>query len=285
MSDIIRRSFAEPDSREEITLGVVELVRLGSIIMGRETLHPGWRWSVHTRPIVGTERCEFHHVGLQLSGRSMYESRDGTQVEIGPGEVYDIAPGHDSWVIGDEPAVNIDFQGVAGWGLPPAPGERVLTTLLFTDIVDSTRSAERMGDRRWTTLLSQHTEDVGHLLAAHGGREVKSTGDGFLATFDGPAAAVRCALAIARSAHRLGLAVRAGVHTGEVERAGDDLRGVAVHLAARVMDAADPGEVLVTATTRDLVAGTELEFTEKGSFELKGISGSRILFALSTDSD
>lgn len=283
MKDIIRKSFAEPDSREEITLGVVELVRFGSIVIGRETLYPGWRWSVHTRPIVGTERCEFHHVGLQLSGRSMYESRDGTQIEIGPGEVYDIAPGHDSWVVGDEPSVNVDFQGVAGWGLPAAPGQRVLTTVLFTDIVESTAAAERMGDRRWTALLGQHVEDVGHLLAAHGGRAVKSTGDGYLATFERPAAAVECAAAISGSAHRLGLSVRAGVHTGEVELAGDDLRGVAVHLAARVMEAADPGEVLVSSTTRDLVAGTELAFVEKGTFELKGITGARTLFRLTAE--
>jgi class 3 adenylate cyclase len=283
MPDVVTKKFSEADTREDVTLGLVEIIRLGSITVGRETLYPGWRWSTHIKPIVGTELCEYHHVGIQISGRWICQGRDGIAVEIGPGEVYDIAPGHDSWVVGDEPCVNIDFQGVAGWGLPPAPGERVLTTLLFTDIVDSTKSAERMGDRRWATLLSQHTEDVGHQLIAHGGREVKSTGDGFLATFDGPAAAVRCAVAIGRSAHRLGLAVRAGVHTGEVERAGDDLRGVAVHLAARVMQAADPGEVLVTAAVRDLVAGTELAFTEKGSFELKGISGARTLFRVSSN--
>jgi len=283
MSDVVTKKFAEPDSREEVTLGLVEIVRLGSITVGRETLYPGWRWSTHTRPIVGTELCEYHHVGIQISGRWICRGRDGIEVEIGPGEVYDIAPGHDSWVVGDEPCVNIDFQGVAGWGLPPAPGERVLTTILFTDIVDSTTAAERMGDRRWATLLMQHSEDVGHLLTAHGGRQVKSTGDGFLATFEAPAGAVRCAVAIARSAHRLGLAIRAGVHTGEVERTGDDLRGVAVHLASRVMDVAGPGEVIVTATTRELVAGTELVFVEKGSFELKGISGPRTLFRVSTD--
>jgi class 3 adenylate cyclase len=280
VSEVIKKNFDSPDARDEVPLGLVELVTIGSINVGRETLHPGWRWSTHVRPIVGTERCEFHHVGIQLSGRWIVEMRDGMQTEIAPGDVYDIPPGHDSWVIGDEPAVNVDFQGVAGWALPPAPGQRLLTTVLFTDIADSTAVAERMGDRRWAMLLAQHTEDVRVLLSTHHGREVKNTGDGFLATFDRPAAAVQAAAAIAGSAGRLGLGVRAGVHTGEVELVGDDLRGVAVHLAARVMEHAHPGEVLVSATTRELLSGTELGFAEKGTFELKGITGARTLYSL-----
>ena len=175
-----------------------------------------------------------------------------------------MAPGHDAWVIGEEPSVSIDFQGIAGWARADDDGERVLTTVLFTDIVASTAEAERIGDRSWARLLEQHVEDVRHQLAASRGREVKSTGDGFLATFDRPAAAVRCAAAIIESAGRLGLAIRAGVHTGEVQLAGDDLRGVAVHLAARIMDAAGPGEVLVSSTTHDLVSGTGLAFTDEG---------------------
>lgn len=280
MSEVIKKNFDSPDARDEVPLGLVELVTIGSINVGRETLHPGWRWSTHVRPIVGTERCEFHHIGIQLSGRWIVETRDGMQTEIAPGDVYDIPPGHDSWVIGDEPAVNVDFQGVAGWALPPAPGQRQLATVLFTDIADSTSVAERMGDRRWAMLLAQHTEDVRVLLITHHGREVKNTGDGFLATFDRPAAAVQAAAAITQSAHRLGLGVRAGVHTGEVELAGDDLRGVAVHLAARVMERAHPGEVLVSATTRELVSGTDLGFAERGTFELKGITGARTLYSL-----
>ena len=280
MSDIVVKRFDEPDEKVTFELGYAEVVTVGTLTVGREFEEPGWRWSTHVRPIAGTDRCEFHHVGIQISGRWMCESRDGTQVEIGPGEVYDVAPGHDAWVIGEEPSVSIDFQGIAGWARADDGGERVLTTLLFTDIVASTAAAERMGDRRWTRLLEQHVEDVRGQLSAHRGHEVKSTGDGFLATFDRPAAAVRCAAAIAESAGRIGLAIRAGVHTGEVELAGDDLRGVAVHLASRVMDAAEPGEVLVSSTTRELVAGTELAFTEKGSFDLKGISGARTLYRL-----
>ncbi len=282
MEDVVR-NFDEPDSREEIPFGVFDEIILGAISVGRETLQPGWRWSTHVKPIVGTDRCEFRHVGVQISGRWVAESRNGTRTAIGPGDVYDIAPGHDSWVVGDEPAVGVDFQGVAGWALPRAAVARVLTTVLFTDIVDSTVAAERMGDRRWTRLLEQHSEDVHQTLAAHAGRAVKSTGDGFLATFDRPAAAVRCAAAIVESAARLGLAIRAGIHTGEVELADDDLRGVVVHLAARVMAVAESGEVLVSSTTRDLVAGSDLTFAEKGSYDLKGITGARTLYALSSD--
>ena len=280
MADIISKNFDEAESRDEIELGTVELVTLGSIAVGRETLQPGWRWSVHVQPIVGTERCEFHHVGVQISGRCVFQDREGGEVEIGPWDVYDVPPGHDAWVVGDTPSVQVDFVGVTGWATPLAAGRRILTSVLFTDIADSTAMAGRVGDRRWAALMGQHAEDVRIQLAAHGGHEVKATGDGFLATFDRPAAAVEAAAAITGSAHRLGLGVRAGVHTGEVEITGDDLRGVAVHLAARVMDRADPGEVLVSATTRDLLSGTDLVFGEKGTYDLKGITGARTLYAL-----
>jgi class 3 adenylate cyclase len=276
----LHKSFDDPDQRDEVPLGLVETVSIGSITMGRETLQPGWRWSTHVKPIVGTERCEFHHVGIQVSGRQGFEDRDGGQIVVGPGEAYDVAPGHDSWVASDEPSVSIDFVGVVGWGLPAAPGQRVLKTILFTDIANSTEAAQRMGDRRWGVLMTQHGEDVRMTLAARHGHEVKMTGDGFLAVFDRPADAVEAARAITQSAERLGFGVRAGVHTGEVEQIGEDLLGVAVHLAARVMAAAGPGEVMVSGTTRELLAGTNLDFVARGDFELKGISGTRTLYAL-----
>lgn len=280
MPGIIAKNLDQPDSREQIDLGMVELVSVGSVQVGREILEPGWRWSIQVQPIVGTERCEFHHVGYQISGRVMFEDRDGVQVEIGPGDVYDVSPGHDAWVVGEEPSVSVDFQGVAGWGLPPAVGQRMLGTVLFTDIVGSTAALQRMGDRRWGTLLRQHDEDVRRLVAEHRGKVVKSTGDGHLAVFDQPAAAVRSARAIRDSAGRLGISLRCGLHTGETEREDDDLRGVAVHLAARVMEQAEPDTVLVSATTFDLISGTDLAFTDLGEFELKGISGLRRLYRL-----
>ena len=278
MSGIEIKSFLQPDELVPFEHGHVSLVTVGALTLGREVLEPGWRWSVHVRPIAGTERCEFHHISVLVSGRLAIESRDKELREVEPGEAYDIAPGHDAWVLGDEPAVSIDFQGIAGWAKPPEPGERVLTTILFTDIVGSTAVAERLGDRPWKRLLSSHREDVRSLLEIHRGREVGTTGDGFLATFDSPAQAIACALAIAASARKLGIETRAGVHTGEVEIADGDLRGLAVHLAARVMDAAEAGAVMVSSTSRELASGAEIEFLDRGSRELKGIRGARQLY-------
>jgi len=278
MSGLEIKRFTEPDETVTFELGHTDLVTIGPLTVGREVEEPGWRWSTHVRPIAGTERCEFHHVGIQVSGRLMVETRDGDVGEIGPGDLYDTAPGHDSWVIGGEPSVRIVFQGILGWAKAPDPGERVLTTMLFTDIVGSTATVEHHGDRAWKRLLETHHEDVRGLLEAHRGREVKMTGDGFLAIFDSPARAIGCALRIALAAHLLGIEIRAGIHTGEVELAGHDLRGVAVHLAARIMDAAGAGEVLVSATARELAGGGEVVFIDRGSRQLKGISGPRQVY-------
>jgi class 3 adenylate cyclase len=272
------KRFDEPDERVTFELGHTDLVTIGPLTVGREVEEPGWRWSIHVRPIAGTERCEYHHIGLQVSGRLMVETRDGDVGVIEPGDLYDTAPGHDSWVIGDEPSVRIVFQGIADWA--KAPAERMLTTVLFTDIVDSTASAERHGDRAWKRLLEAHHEDVRGLLEATRGREVKMTGDGFLATFDSPGRAITCALRIASAAHLLGIEIRAGVHTGEVELAGDDLRGLTVHVASRIMEAAGPAEVLVSATTRELVSGGDAEFIDRGTREFKGITGARQVYGV-----
>jgi class 3 adenylate cyclase/pimeloyl-ACP methyl ester carboxylesterase len=151
--------------------------------------------------------------------------------------------------------------------------DRVLKTVLFTDIVGSTERAAGVGDRRWRELLDAHDAATRAQLARFGGVEVKTTGDGFLAAFDGPARAIRCAQAVAVEADRLGLQVRSGVHTGECEQRGDDLAGIAVHIGARVSALAGPGEVLVTSTVRDLVAGSGLVFDDRARTELKGVPG------------
>jgi pimeloyl-ACP methyl ester carboxylesterase len=166
-------------------------------------------------------------------------------------------------------------------GARPAPrSDRVLATLLFTDVVESTSKAQALGDAAWSELLASHNQAVRSELARFSGEEIDTSGDGFLAFFDGPARAIRCALALRESLRRLGLEVRAGVHTGEVERrAGSKPRGISLHVGARVMSLADAGEVFVTATTRDLVAGSGLEFEDRGEYELKGIEGARRLFA------
>jgi len=167
-------------------------------------------------------------------------------------------------------------------GVRPAPeadADRVLATVLFTDIVGSTERAAALGDRAWARLLEQHHEVVRRELGRFRGREVDTAGDGFLAWFDGPARAVRCALAAAAAVRSLGLELRAGVHTGECELVGDSLRGIAVHTGARIAAEAAPGEVLVSRTVTDLVAGSGLVFEQRKDVELKGLTGTWRLYA------
>jgi class 3 adenylate cyclase len=158
--------------------------------------------------------------------------------------------------------------------------DRVLATVLFTDIVGSTAKAAQMGGRAWRELLERHHTVVRGHLGRFRGREVDTAGDGVFATFDGPARAVRCARKIAQAVHELGLEVRAGVHTGEVELVNDGVRGIAVHIGARVAAQAQPGEVLVSQTVKDLVAGSGLQFRERGATELKGVPGEWRLYAV-----
>jgi class 3 adenylate cyclase len=158
--------------------------------------------------------------------------------------------------------------------------ERILTTLLFTDIVGSTGHAEKLGDARWTSVLDHHHALVRQQLGAFQGREVKTTGDGFLARFDSPAQAVRCASAIRGEMGRFGLEIRAGIHTGECELQGTDLAGIALHTAARIMGLAGPGEILTSQTVRDLVSGAGLRFEDRGAQTLRGVQGQVNIFAV-----
>jgi pimeloyl-ACP methyl ester carboxylesterase len=157
--------------------------------------------------------------------------------------------------------------------------DRVLATVLFTDVVESTRRAADLGDRQWRALLDQHDQAVRQQLARFRGREVKHTGDGFLATFDGPARAVRCASAISQTLEPLGIAVRGGLHSGEVELRGNDIGGIAVNIAARVAEMAGPGETLVSSTVKDLVAGSGLQFDDRGLHVLKGLPEQMHIYA------
>jgi class 3 adenylate cyclase len=275
---IVARRFDKPDETVTFEHGRVDLVRIGSMAVSHEVLEPGWRWSVHVKPIVGTDWCEFHHVAYLLEGRIGVITAAGEYGEVAAGDIADIAPGHDAWVIGDEPAISINFQGVAGFAVPPEAGEHMLTTILFSDVVSSTETAERLGDRAWRRLLASHFEDVRLQLEQYRGREVNTTGDGIVATFDSPARAIMCGLEIARSAERLGISVRVGMHTGEVEIVESDVRGVAVHIAARIQAAAMPGAVLVSATTRELAAAAGIDYVDRGTFEFKGVSGPRQIF-------
>lgn len=161
----------------------------------------------------------------------------------------------------------------------PIVSDRVLATVLFTDVAQSTDRVVELGDRRWSELLNAHHALVRRQLQRFGGREVNTTGDGFVATFDGPARAIRCAKSIRDAVRGLGLSVRAGLHTGEIEIGGGDIAGVAVHVAARVSTLAQPNEVLVSRTVTELVAGSGIEFTDRGEHELKGVPGSWQLFS------
>jgi class 3 adenylate cyclase len=189
-------------------------------------------------------------------------------------------PGSDHilWYQHPELAFAEIHEFLTGTRFEPEP-ERMLATVLFTDIVDSTATAAELGDRAWHELLDRHADTVKKALERFGGRQVKSTGDGFLATFDGPARAVRCARQILDSSEAQGVRVRAGLHTGECEVMGDDIGGIAVHIAARVSALADPSEVLVSRTVKDLVAGSGLEFAERGAYALKGVPDTWDVFA------
>jgi class 3 adenylate cyclase/pimeloyl-ACP methyl ester carboxylesterase len=191
-------------------------------------------------------------------------------------------PGEDNYPwTGDVDGWFDRFEQFLAGGTPrPAPADRVLSTVLFTDIVGSTELAGEMGDARWLELLDEHNAVVRRELAHWRGSEVKTTGDGFLATFDGPARAVRCAEAIIGAAKRVGLDLRAGIHSGECEIAGGDVGGIAVHIAARVVDRAGPAQVLVSSTVRDLVVGSGLQFADAGRHTLKGLSDEWQLYAL-----
>jgi class 3 adenylate cyclase len=186
---------------------------------------------------------------------------------------------HLPW-IGDAETVAAEVEEfVTGTRRAPAP-DRVLATVLFTDIVDSTARATSLGDREWRRLLDEHDVLVRRELTRHEGREAKHTGDGFLATFPGPARAVDCACSIRDAAPAIGLEVRAGLHSGECELAGGDVRGVAVHIGARVAGLAGPGEVLVSRTVRDLMFGSSIGFAPRGRHVLKGLPDEWELFAI-----
>ncbi|HSK56461.1 MAG TPA: adenylate/guanylate cyclase domain-containing protein [Jiangellales bacterium] len=194
-------------------------------------------------------------------------------------------PGADHMLMAHPDDVLDEIQEFVTGSRPVPMPDRVLTTVLFTDIVDSTGRAAALGDAAWRQQLDRHDEAVRTQLRRFHGREVVSTGDGFLATFDGPARAVRCALAVVTAADELGVEVRAGVHTGEVERRGDNVGGLAVHIGARVAALAGAGEVLVSQTVTGLVAGAGLRFEDRGRRRLRGVPGEWQLFAAREDGD
>lgn len=283
MVRLLRKRLDHPDEVRSFTNGHVEIFEIGDNIVGRTVYEPGWRWSVDVRPIAGTDLCMYHHLGYCLTGILHVVLEDGTSLEIGPEEAFEIPPAHDAWVIGDDPWITVDFAGMRSFARPMVgSGERVLSSILFTDIVDSTAMAVSLGDAAWRELLSRHNERGRFELDRYRGREIDTTGDGFLALFDSSERAVRAAAAICAAAGELSLQIRSGVHTGEVELVPGNVRGVAVHLAARIMALGGPGQVLVSGTTHDLLAGSGLVFEDLGPHDLKGIDGPRRVFALTS---
>jgi class 3 adenylate cyclase len=275
------KSFATPDEVRAFPNGRAEVVRLDESVVGRAVYQPGWRWSTAMPAIAGTARCQLHHLGYAISGTMHVEMDDGEAIDIPPASVYEIPPGHDAWVVGDEPWRTVEWTSARVFGLvPEGAGGGVLVTVLFTDIVDSTATLQMMGDTAWRDLLVIHNTRLRDQLNTFRGREVKTTGDGFLAIFDSPARAVRCGAAMALSARQMDLPIRVGVHTGEVELVGSDARGFAVHAAARVMALGGPDEVLVSSTTFDLLEGSGLTLEEAGTHEMKGLPGARKVFRL-----
>jgi class 3 adenylate cyclase len=279
-----KKNLDAPDERLEFEGVAANVVQVADAAISRNVFQPGAHCALGGRRLLGnhraTESCQAHHSGVVLEGRLHIEMDDGSMLDVGPNEVYDIPPGHDGWATSEEPLLAINWSGVRSWLPEPESGDRVLATLLFTDIVGSTELAGQLGDTAWRELLGRHNRDVRNILDRQRGREVTTTGDGFLAAFDGAARAVRAAVAIREAARALGIEVRTGIHTGEVEVVGDDVRGIAVHEAARIAAAASGGEILLSATTTQLASGSEFTFEEWGERELKGLDGPRTLFAL-----
>lgn len=275
------RSFSAPDEVVEIETVRSEMIIQGGMTVSHDLQQPGWRWSVQIKPLVGTEWCQVRHIGVVLRGRIGYLLEDGTAFEAGPLDLMDIPPGHDAWVIGDEPLETIAWTGARGWIAPlETLGERVLATLVFTDIVDSTGTALRLGDRTWADTLNSHEVRTRETVERFRGKVIKTTGDGILATFDGAARAVRCAVALRDAAGDLGLRIRVAVHTGEIEATGSDIRGVAIHEASRVLGMADADEILVSAVTAGLAGDVGITFEDRGEHDLRGLAGARRIYAV-----
>jgi class 3 adenylate cyclase len=276
-----RKGFAVPDEVRTFPNGNVEIVMLDEIAVSRFVFQPGWEWAKDVGPIAGTDTCHHRHVGYTVSGRLTVRMADGTTLSIGPGDAYEIPPDHLAAVDGDVPWESVEFtSGHTFAKAPDALGERVLATIVFTDICDSTATLARVGDVEWTRIVREHNARVRAVIDRFRGREMATLGDGFCAVFDGAGKAVLAAAAMHPAVADLGIQVRTGLHTGEVAIVGGQVRGVAVHAAARIAALAGPGEVLASGTTHDSIEGSGLTFEFRGTHELKGLTGARAIFAL-----
>ena len=269
-SEAQRQMLARWERQSATPTAVIALMKMNREIDARQIL-----------PVIRVPTLVMHRVGDNVvpieGGRYLRDNISGAKYIELPGDNH-----MPFW----EPEINDRVIGEAEEFLTGSRSEgeidRVLATVMFTDIVESTKQAVAMGDRQWRSLLEQHDSTIRRHLARFRGKEVKSLGDGFLATFDGPARAVRCAAAIAEAVEPLGIAVRSGLHTGEIEMKDDDIGGIAVHMAARVAGIAEPGETVVSSTVRDLVSGSGLRFRDRGLQELRGLPEKLHLYSVLT---
>ena len=280
MAGPFRKSLDDPDHSAEYGAAVEDVVAIGDFTVGRVVQQPGFGWRTHIQPLVGGEWCLARHVGVILAGHLRVVLEDGTTIDLKSNDVFDIPPGHDAWVVGDEPVVELAWSGLEAWtGFRMRLHERVLAGLLMTDLVGSTAEAGRVGDAAWRDRLAEHHEMLRSLLDRYGGREIDTAGDGMFALFDGAARALECADRIRANAEQQSLGVRIGVHVGEVELTTNAARGIAVHEVARIAAAAERGEILVSEITRGITASAGLDFEDRGEHALKGLEGTRRLYA------
>lgn len=284
MAGALKKSLDRPDERLLVEGIAADVVQVGDASVSRNVFQPGAHCALGGRTLPGNRRakesCQAHHTGVLLEGELHIEMDDGSTLDIRPNDVFDISPGHDGWVTSESPMHAINWSGVRTWLPETDADELVLATMLFTDIVGSTELAATLGSRSWHELLARHNREVRNQLDRYRGREINTTGDGFLAVFESAGRAVRAAVAIREAVAAIPVEVRQGIHTGEVELTRDDVRGIAVHEAARIAAAAGAGEILVSATSRQLADGSGIAFEPRGSVELKGLTGARELYAV-----
>jgi len=266
--EAFRRSWARFERLAVSPAGIKALLRMAQETDAR-----------HALPVIRVPTLVMHREGDRVirveAARYIAERIQGAKYVELPG------PDHFPWV-GDTDAILDEVEEFLTGARRGQEPDRVLATVMFTDIVGATERAVALGDRRWRDLLDRHHTVIREQLTRFRGREIDTAGDGFLAAFDGPARGVRCAGAIVREMRRLGLEIRAGLHTGECEILGDKLSGIAVHTGARVASAAGPGEVVVSGTVKDLVAGSGIRFEDRGVRILKGIPGEWHLYAVAS---
>jgi class 3 adenylate cyclase len=287
VSPVEVRDLGEPEAVVTYPLGASHQVRLSGTVVTRHVLQPGWSWEEHAQPEAGTASCELYHRGVVLRGRMGIRTDEGEEVVVGPNQVFDLPPGHVTWVEGDDELVMVDWAGGAGFD-PQSDkgGARVMATILFTDIVDSTVHAREKGDAAWKRTAGMHEDIVRTVLVRFGGREIETAGDSFLIVFDGAERAIRCGLGLVDALAPIRVSIRVGVHSGEVALSDDRVSGLAVHVAARIVAKAGSGEVLVSGTTRDLAEGAAgLAFDSRGQHRLKGLEREHELFAASSSAE